>query len=399
MLLADYPKYLIEQDLSMLALAVFEAETWTRLPWGFWAVMYFVFGSMVGSFLNVCIYRLPRDLSVVHPPSHCPKCEYRIPFYLNMPIVTWLVLGGKCGNCREKISPQYIIVEILTGGIFLGMWYRFGVVDQLWSSHLMVLVASMFLSGLLVATWVDFEHYIIPDSITLGGIVVGFFLSFGVPEIHFMESRVDAMIDSLLGIILGWGMLYSVLRLGKMAFGKKKITFPDGTRLQFSDTGIKTMGEEGDETPYQDIFYRESDQLRMSATRVELPDRCYFDTEVVLMPSKLTIGKEEWNPEDVPGMEVETREIIQPQEAMGFGDVKFMGAIGAFLGWKAVLFTITISSIIGSLIGVLLIVTGNRQWSSRIPFGPYISVAATLYLLGGRNWMVKYLETGQIWPF
>ena len=383
----------------MLALAALDPETWTRLPFEFWLVVYFIFGSMVGSFLNVCIYRLPRDLSVVHPPSHCPSCDYKIPFYLNIPIATWIILRGKCSHCGKRISPQYLIVEILTGGIFTGAWAKFGNIEDLLPSHLFVLSISLFLCGLLVATWVDFEHYIIPDSITLGGIVVGFFLSFGVPKLHGMDSNVESMIDSLLGIALGWGLLYAILRLGKFAFGKKKISYPSGTKLLFSETGISVAGSDEMETPYHDIFYRESDKLRMVATQVVLPDRCFFNTEVVLSPSLLTIAEEQWKPEEVPQMEVETDEIIQPQEAMGFGDVKYMAAIGAFLGWKSVFFTIMLSSIFGSVVGLSLILFKRREWSSRIPFGPYISVAAIIYIFGGKWWLEQYIATGNIWPF
>lgn len=379
-------------------MAAFDLSTWTRLPFEFWLVVFFIFGSMVGSFLNVCIYRLPRDLSVVSPPSHCPHCDYHIPFYLNVPIFTWLMLGGRCANCRAKISPQYLIVELVTGLMFAGSWMYFGDLEKLGTSLLMVLVVGMFLAGLLVATWVDFEHYIIPDSITLGGIVVGFFLSFGVPQTHFTDVRIDAMKDSIFGIVLGWGLLYTVLRLGKLAFGQKRISLPEGTRLKFSESGISQMGSDEPETPYSELFFRDSDKLKMKARTVELPDRCFFETEVVLQPSQLLIGSEKFNPEDVPTMEVETEEIIQPQEAMGFGDVKFMGAIGAFLGWKAVLFCITVSSVLGSIVGLLLIVIRRREWSSRIPFGPYIAAAAALFLFGGRIWAENWFRTGKPWP-
>ncbi len=379
-------------------MAAFDLSTWTRLPWEFWALLFFIFGSMVGSFLNVCIYRLPRDLSVVHPPSHCPHCSYQIPFYLNIPILTWLMLGGKCANCGARISPQYLIVETLTGLMFLGTWARFGDLDNLGSSLLVTLVFCILMAGLLVATWVDFEHYIIPDSITLGGIVAGFFLSFAVPQVHFTDGRIEALKDSLIGIVFGWGLLYAVLRLGKMAFGQKRIRLPEGTRLHFSETGITQSGSDEPETPYQDLFFRESDKLRMKARTVELPDRCFFETEVVLQPTLLKIGNEEMDPSTVPSMEVVTEEVIQPQEAMGFGDVKFMGAIGAFLGWKGVLFCITVSSVLGSIVGILLILIRRREWSSRIPFGPYIAAAAVLFLFGGRAWAENWFRTGQLLP-
>jgi len=97
---------------------VFDPEIWAKVPFHFWTLTLFVFGTMVGSFLNVCIYRMPIGLSVVHPPSHCPHCKYSIPWYLNMPLVTWLVLGGKCKNCKAPIAPRYFLVELLTGIAF-----------------------------------------------------------------------------------------------------------------------------------------------------------------------------------------------------------------------------------------------------------------------------------------
>src|SRR6185503_21372891 len=105
---------------------IFDPETWQRVPFHFWSVVFFVFGSMVGSFLNVCIHRLPLGLSVVRPPSHCPHCKYSIPWYLNMPLFTWLLLRGKCANCREPISARYFFVELLTGLAFLAAWLAMG---------------------------------------------------------------------------------------------------------------------------------------------------------------------------------------------------------------------------------------------------------------------------------
>ncbi len=98
--------------------AIFNAHNWAVVPFHFWSLCFFVLGCIVGSFLNVCIYRMPLDLSVVSPPSHCPHCKYAIPFYLNIPLVTWLWLGGKCKNCGAPISPRYFIVELLTGVAF-----------------------------------------------------------------------------------------------------------------------------------------------------------------------------------------------------------------------------------------------------------------------------------------
>ena len=130
----------------------------------------FIYGLVMGSFLNVCIYRMPLDLSVVSPPSHCPHCKYSIPFYLNVPLLTWLSLRGKCKNCGAPISPRYLAVELLTGLAFLACWLAFG--EQ---SPWIAAVYCLFLAGLITATFIDFEHFIIPDEITLGGAVAGFY--------------------------------------------------------------------------------------------------------------------------------------------------------------------------------------------------------------------------------
>src|ERR1051326_8467218 len=105
---------------------IFDREVWARVPFGFWAVVMFWFGSCVGSFLNVCIYRLPLGMSVVSPPSHCPQCKYSIPWWLNVPLVTWLSLRGKCRNCGAPISIRYFLVELLTGIMFMSSWLAFG---------------------------------------------------------------------------------------------------------------------------------------------------------------------------------------------------------------------------------------------------------------------------------
>ncbi|HXC36463.1 MAG TPA: prepilin peptidase, partial [Candidatus Acidoferrales bacterium] len=131
--------------------AIFSAHTWASVPFKFWALCFFVLGCIVGSFLNVCIHRMPRGLSIVSPPSHCPHCKYSIPWYLNLPLVTWLVLRGRCKNCGAPISPRYFIVELLTGIAFLGCWLEFGNVANPLPSIPLALVYALFLAGLIVA--------------------------------------------------------------------------------------------------------------------------------------------------------------------------------------------------------------------------------------------------------
>src|SRR5438067_1326814 len=159
--------------------AIFDPQYWAAVPFHFWSVVFFLFGCIVGSFLNVCIYRLPLGQSVVSPPSHCPHCQYSIPWYLNVPLFTWLYLRGKCKNCGAPISVRYFLVELLTAVAFLGCWLAFGR-----QSAGVAVVYCIFLAGLIAATFIDFEHFIIPDEITFGGMVVGVLLSVLVPQLH-----------------------------------------------------------------------------------------------------------------------------------------------------------------------------------------------------------------------
>jgi leader peptidase (prepilin peptidase)/N-methyltransferase len=352
---------------------MFDSGVWAAVPFEFWAVVFFTFGCMVGSFLNVCIHRMPLGLSVVSPPSHCPHCKYSIPWYLNIPLVTWLWLRGRCRNCRAPISIRYFLVELLTGLLFLGCWLRFGR-----QSAAVALVCCLVLAGLIAATFIDFEHFIIPDEITIGGMVVGFICSFFLPTLHHVASVEDSLKESLLGMVAGGGIIYLILRIGKLVFGRQRVKLPAEARIVFTENGIELPDKS---VPYEEVFYRQSDTIVMRARTVELVDRCYKDVTVRLSPELLRIEEERLNPETVPHLEAVSSEIVLPREAMGFGDVKFMAGIGAFLGWKAVIFSLMVSSAIGSVVGLTLILMGRRQ--SRLPYGPYIAMAAAIWIFAG----------------
>src|SRR5437762_13465884 len=139
---------------------IFDPQYWSQVPFHFWSVVFFIFGSIVGSFLNVCIHRMPLGESVVTPPSHCPHCKYSIPWFLNLPLITWLYLGGNCRNCAAPISIRYFLVELLTATLFRCRWLAFG--------HQSAWLASgycVFQAGLLVAAFINFEHFIRPARI------------------------------------------------------------------------------------------------------------------------------------------------------------------------------------------------------------------------------------------
>jgi prepilin signal peptidase PulO-like enzyme (type II secretory pathway) len=443
------------------------------VPNWYWAAVLFLFGTMVGSFLNVCIHRMPRGESIVSPPSRCPHCGCRIPWALNIPLVTWLYLRGKCRNCGAPISVRYFLVELLTGLMFLASWRAFGP-----QSVALALMYCLLFSLFIVATFIDCEHYIIPDEITLGGMGAGFLCSLAVPLAQHATTSTGALRRSSFGIVIGGGLVYAIVRVGKLLFGKHRFSFPPDTKVTFTETVLQLPERE---VPYEELFYRRSDAVVFRAkklelylkkpiltapepsppvaletahegtplanlppstmrvgselsppvvpeacasstaeqrptltseptppppsesalsdipepTATELPDRTYEDVRVRLLPHQLCIGEEVFDPEDVARMVVVTDAIVVPREAMGFGDVKFMASIGAFLGAPAVVFSLLLSAMIGSLVGITLIALGRREWSSRLPYGPYIALAAVVWVFGGTalyDWWVGQLN-------
>ena len=242
-----------------------------------------IFGALIGSFLNVCIFRLPKEESIVWPGSHCPHCKKPIKGYDNVPIISYILLKGRCRECRSPISAQYPLVEGVTalGSLFLMM--RFG-------PSLSYLVYFVFVASLIVITVIDLYHQIIPDVISLPGIGVGLLASLIIPQITFLNS--------MIGILLGGGSLFLVA------------------------------------TVYQWLFKR---------------------------------------------------------EGMGGGDVKLLAMIGAFLGWKSVILTILLSSLIGSVTGILIMVLKGKDFKYAIPFGPFLSLGAVISLFYGENLIRWYL--------
>lgn len=155
----------------------------------------FVFGALVGSFLNVCIHRIPSGQSVVFPASRCPRCDQPIAPYDNIPLFSYILLRGRCRSCRARISPRYPFVEVLSGCAAVASVALDGL-----SPHFLIHYA--FLSALIVITFIDLDHQIIPDPISLPGIVVGFLAALLLDQPTWQAS--------LLGILLGGGVLWIV---------------------------------------------------------------------------------------------------------------------------------------------------------------------------------------------
>jgi len=241
-----------------------------------------IFGLMIGSFLNVCIYRVPRKLSVVSPArSYCPSCQRQLTALENIPVVSWIVLGGKCKSCRNPISGQYPLVEILSAAAAVETYLKFGFTPT-------GVVLYALIAALIVITFIDFEWKIIPNVISYPGITLGLLLGAASQYTGlFAEPLSQSAWESLIGMYAGGGFFWII-------------------------------GE---------IYYRMTN----------------------------TVG-------------------------LGGGDVKLMGMTGAVLGYHSVAPTIFVGSLLGSIIGIALILFrgGNRR--SEIPFGPWLSAGAILYI-------------------
>jgi leader peptidase (prepilin peptidase)/N-methyltransferase len=251
------------------------------------------------------------------------------------------------------------------------------------------LVYAFLLAAFVAATFIDLEHMIIPDEITIGGMWAGMVCSALLPSLHGAKGVLEGILASLVGGLVGFGLVYGIVRLGKLMFGKQNVDFEEPVRLLFTDEAL-ILPEEA--VPYDEFFYRKSDTIRFRAERVQMVDRCYWDVDVAVSKHLLRIGEDEYDPEPIEWLEVVTDKLTIPREAMGFGDVKFMGAIGAFLGWQATLFSLTASAFIGALVGITLIAVGKREWSSRLPYGPYIALAAVIWMFWGPGILRWWLQ-------
>ena len=235
-----------------------------------------LFGLVLGSFLNVVIHRLPLRESLVSPRSRCPGCGKRIAAYDNIPVLSWVVLGGRCRHCRGGISIRYPFVELVTGGAAVASFLRHG-------ARLEFAVEFVFVAAMIALVFIDYDHQILPDAITLAGLVAGLLLAWSLTTID--------VLDAVKGAVLGAGILF--------------------------------------------VFME-----------------AYF-----------------W---------------LRKIEGLGFGDVKMMGMVGAFVGWKGVLLTLLLGSLSGSLVGVLVVGLRGGDMKTKLPFGTFLGMGAIATVYAGQ---------------
>jgi len=344
----------------------------------------FVLGAAVGSFLNVCIYRWPVHLSINRPRrSFCPNCKQPIPWQQNLPLISWIVLRGRCANCGAKISFRYFAVELVTALLFLAIWESFP-----WQ---VAIAYWIFVSFLIIGTFIDFEHFIIPDRVTIGGVIAGVVCSVAVPALMGTDSRVAAGLRALLAAALGYVILLIVLEAGKIAFGRKRIRFDAPTPFTWTkrdNDADFVVGTE--ESLWSDYFAREKDRLLLHCDEARIDHHTYENVRLDFRYDRVTANGHVMMLDDVTHISGVARELVIPREAMGRGDLKFLAAIGAFLGWRAVLFSLFAGSLLGSIVGLITLVVGKPVWSAKLPFGPYLAFGAVTWMFFGTFFLRWY---------
>ncbi|RMG43260.1 MAG: prepilin peptidase [Candidatus Dadabacteria bacterium] len=281
-------------------------------------IFLFVFGLIIGSFLTVCIYRipygrekgvlnadeqdiveeeeLPKEVGIGRPiRSFCPECRHQLAWYCNIPLFSWIALRGRCHYCKNPIPFRYPLVEILSALACCGAYYFYGLT-------LTAFIVYAFVAALIVISFIDIDYYIIPNVISIPGFFLGLILALLNQYFHFLSFPVVPGIkDALLGVLFGAGFLLLI----------------------------------------SEVYLR-----------------------------------------------------LRKKEGLGMGDVKLLAMTGAFFGPQAALYTIFVGSLLGSVLGVLIILLGGKSMSHQLPFGPYLAAGNILYLFGGVNLIAAIFRLG-----
>lgn len=370
-----------------------------------WFLPVLLIGACIGSFLNVVIYRVPLGLSVNEPKrSFCPKCKSPIPLRLNIPLVSWLWLRGKCSNCKAPISFRYFAVELLTALLFAAIWgflresLPLGVFLK---PELAVVLPLWLMIALFVAiTFIDAEHMVIPLSFTTALSFAGLAAAALWPKLPDMASWAsgdplvaDGLKQSVIGWIIGFCGLWVVVRLGKMAFGKKKMEFAEPVEWRL----IEPESEEdpiwfemnGERTGWWDIFYRKTDRLIVETTELRLDGVTVRPGTLIIRETGIELPDGRLiEIENVKALEGQAVRAVIPREAMGMGDVHLLGTIGAFFGWTGVFFSLFAAS----LYAIVAAVLGRVGFGMRLPFGPFLILGALTWMFGGWKLAQWYFE-------
>jgi len=374
------------------------------LGYPIWLVCAFVIGACIGSYLNVVIYRWPREnLSVTKPKrSFCPICKKEIPWYRNLPIITWVVQRGKCAECQAPIPFRYLFVEFLTAVLFVAAWYVFVTIHTPISPVGAALVTALAVLLICIA-WIDADLMVVPVNFCWWGMAVGVAGALIDPTLVTLAGETPQMtwwkggLEALYGIAGGWGGLAVVVYLGKQLMGTKRLSFdeahewylrePENDEEQLSFVlKVPKKGAEGefeeDLYAWGDLFFRDSDRLEIEGHGILLDGKRTKATSLVISREKIKIGEEEYSIEKLRALSGKAEKVVIPREAMGDGDPPLLGLIGAFIGWQGVIFALFAACIFA----IMWAIPARIGFGKQLPFGPFLAVGGAVWIFGG--WML-----------
>jgi leader peptidase (prepilin peptidase)/N-methyltransferase len=381
------------------------------VPDWIWFVFIFAFGSCIGSFLNVVIYRMPRDKSLVTPPSSCPSCGKHIRFYDNIPLLSWLLLGHKCRYCRAPISARYFIIELLTAFLFLGLFIvyfntdiRKTVQPFLSRGWLIYLLDIIMLSSFIAASAIDLEHWIIPLAICWLVTVVGFIGSAAGPYIidpaliraYKLLPVASAATGSLaVGAALGLAISFGLLASGLLKRSYDTDENTESSRVEQKDSTAKDTSRESTEKIAEQKFNHRLEAFReiifltpiiiCSLAAYWIVDKTFPIESLNNFPTQHPVIAgflgSLWGYFAGCGIVWGIRifgTLAFGKEAMGLGDVHLMGAAGAVIGWRLVIMAFFIAPFFGlAWAGFQMFFKKIRQ----IPYGPFLSLGILVVII------------------
>lgn len=370
------------EELNILTMSISNETPWL-LP-----LCFGMFGACIGSFLNVVIYRLPRGLSVNEPRrSFCPDCRKEIPWYLNIPVISWVMLRGRSACCDKRIPARYCVVELLTALLFAAAAWQFSP-DPL----PVQILQCVWLAIMLSIFFIDWEKMVVLPVLTNSAAAVGVLCALFAPwlvEPTSLEAG-EGLIWSLIGALGGYLLLRLVALLGRLMFGHRSTSYESEQKWSLSQSGDDIELKIGNNRYlWSEIFMEETNRLHLGEAGISIAETqdigtLTFTPETVILEDGTIIELEQH--EELHGT---CRSMSTRKEAMGSGDALIAMSIGAMCGWQGVLFALVAGSFAGVIYGVIARVGRGTP----MPFGPAFITGAIIYLFFGNILINYYLSS------
>lgn len=355
------------------------AETPWLLP-----LCFALFGACIGSFLNVVIYRLPRGLSVNTPSrSFCPDCKKEIPWYLNIPIGSWLMLRGRSACCNRPISPRYCVVELVTALLFAAVAWQFS-----WDPLPARVLLCMWVATMLAVLCIDWEQMLVLPVLTNTAAAIGLLTALIAPWLVEPQalSSTDGLLWGLLGAASGYVLLKVVALLGRLLFGSKTTNYEQSRPWQLQQAGDDLELRIGSDVYlWSELFMESANRVTLISADISTAEgapagNITFTVGSAVLPDGTVISLEDYESLSGNCLGITTR-----KEAMGSGDALIALSIGAVCGWQGVIFTLVAGSFVGLVQGLVARIGRGEP----MPFGPALITGALIYLFFG-NLIINY---------